>query len=280
MNPKSLNIRGRYFELNAPLIMGVLNVTPDSFSDAGLYQHPGAALRHAGNMLVQGAHIIDIGGASSRPGAEEVSEAEELNRVIPVIQLIKRHYPESILSLDTYRAEVARQGLDAGVDIINDITAGIAEPEILKITALAKAPYLLMHMQGTPQTMQLQPEYTHVSKEILEWLSRRILAARAQGITDVIADPGFGFGKSLEHNYTLVRDLKTFSGLGVPLAVGFSRKSMLTRLLQADKNEVTEACTVLHYKALEAGALLLRVHEVKPAVHAVKLFQYLQTLPE
>jgi len=279
MNQISLNIRGRLIDISSPMVMGILNVTPDSFSDGGLYLHPGAALRQASVLLEQGAHILDVGGASSRPGAETVSETEELRRVLPVIQLIKRHYPQALISLDTWRAEVARQGLDAGVDIINDITAGIAEPEILNITALAKAPYLLMHMQGTPQTMQLQPEYTHVSKEILEWLSLRILAARAQGITDVIADPGFGFGKSLEHNYMLVRDLKAFSGLGVPLAVGFSKKSMLTRLLEAGKEEVTEACTVLHYKALEAGALFLRVHEVKPAVHAVKIFQYLQSLP-
>ena len=223
---------------------------------------------------------MDIGGASSRPGAETVAESEELQRVLPVIQLIKRHYPQSVISLDTWRAEVARQGLDAVADIINDITAGIAEPEILKITAAAKAPYLLMHMQGSPQTMQLQPEYSHVTREILEWLSQRIIVARSFGITDIIADPGFGFGKSLEHNYTLVRDLGTFSGLGVPLAVGFSRKSMLFRLLQAEKNEVTEACTVLHYKALEAGALFLRVHDVKPAVHAIQLYQYIQSLPE
>jgi len=266
-------------ELKSPRIMGILNVTPDSFSDGGQYLHPGAALRHAGLLLSQGADMIDIGGASSKPGAEHVSQADELNRIMPVLQLIKRHYPEAIVSIDTWRAEVARHALEAGADIINDITAGTAEPEIMHIVAQAKAPYLMMHMQGTPQNMQISPEYKDVSKEILEWLSIRIRIARESGILDVIADPGFGFGKTLVHNYTLVRDLKAFTGLGVPLAVGFSRKSMLTRLLQAEKEDVTEACTVLHYKALEAGALILRVHDVKPAVHAVQLYQYLQSLP-
>lgn len=261
-----------------PLIMGILNVTPDSSSDGGRFFHPENALNQVENLLRAGADLIDVGGASSRPGAALVTPEAEIQRVIPVIQKIRKEFPDTIISLDTWRAEVSRQGLAEGVHLINDISAGRWEPEILRHTAEANAPYLLMHCQGKPETMQLNPEYADVTEEVFQFLMQRIQVARAAGIRDVLIDPGFGFGKSLSHNFTLVKNLSRFILPGIPLAVGYSKKSMLTHLTGKNKEEVRELSTVLHYKAMEAGALCIRVHEPAPVVQARTLFKYLNHL--
>lgn len=272
------NFRGRLLQPDPVWIMGILNVTPDSFSDGGKFMTPDLGLHQAERLIESGAHILDIGGASSRPGSGFISPEEEWNRVYPILKRARKIFPEILISLDTWRAEVARLGLEEGVDMINDISAGRWEPEILRITAEAGAPYLLMHMQGEPENMQVSPQYEDVVTEVLEWLAARVQAARDSGILDVMIDPGFGFGKTLEHNYRLFKHLPVFVQTGLPVAIGISRKSMLTKFLEVKKEEVAELSAMMHYQALQDGALLFRVHEPGPVRQAVQLYQYLQSL--
>lgn len=271
----TLNCRGTLLDLSRPVVMGILNVTPDSFSDGGMYNSPEAALHHAGQMLEEGAAILDIGAYSSRPGATDISPAEELERLNSVVPQIREAFPDAILSIDTFRAEVAKAMLEAGAHIINDISGGQADAKMYETVAEFDAPYILMHMQGTPQTMQKNPEYEDVVNDVMEYFNRGIRAARAAGITDIVLDPGFGFGKTLEHNYDLFRNLEQFSLFGLPLLVGISRKSMIYRLFDTVPTDVLELSTALHFRALDAGAKILRVHDVRPAVRAIKLHHYL-----
>lgn len=273
--PPLLNCRGRLLDLSRPQVMGILNLTPDSFSDGGQYATTARALERVGEMLAEGATIIDIGGASSRPGAAVVSPEEEWARIAEVVAAIPQSYPQALVSIDTFHASVAERALAAGAHIINDISAGQADPRILAVTAAAHAPYVLMHMQGSPATMQVQPTYTDVVGEVYAHLVARIRAARAAGIVDIVVDPGFGFGKTLAHNYELFRNLDKFSVLGLPLLVGISRKSMVYKLFSTQPEDVLEITTALHLKALESGAKILRVHDVRPACRAVQLHQYL-----
>lgn len=254
--------------------MGILNVTPDSFSDGGRYNSVDAALLQAHKMVEEGATIIDIGGYSSRPGASDVSPEEEMRRVLPVAEAVRARFPQMLLSADTFRAQVAGEMLDRGVHIINDISAG-ADPTMFGLAARASAPLVLMHMQGTPRTMQLNPVYNDVTREVCFFLAGRINAARAAGVRDLIIDPGFGFGKSLQHNYDLFRDLPLFAAMGLPLLVGISRKSMIWKLADAKPQEVLDLTAALHLKALEAGAAILRVHDVKAAARVVNLYRTL-----
>ncbi len=256
--------------------MGILNVTPDSFSDGGRFNSLDAALKHAEAMIGEGADMIDIGGYSTRPGADDIPVEEELRRVVPVVEALRQHFPAAILSIDTFRAPVARAVLDRGAHIINDISGGLFDPEMLATVAEYDAPYVLMHIQGTPQTMQKNPTYVNVVEDILDHLTERVKAARAAGITDIIVDPGFGFGKTLAHNYELFRNLDKFLALGLPLLVGISRKSMLYRPFKTSPDDVTELSAAMHLQALRAGARILRVHDVKPAHRIAQLHQYLE----
>lgn len=272
----TLNCRGRLLSLQKPQVMGILNLTPDSFSDGGKFNTVPAALAQTEKMLNEGAAIIDIGAYSSRPGAKDISMEEELDRMGETVAHILQEFPEAILSIDTFRPEVAKAMLEMGAHIINDIGAGQMEAGMMKVVAEYGAPYILMHMQGTPQNMQKQPKYENVVEEVNAFFVERIKEARAAGIKDIVLDPGFGFGKTLGHNYELFRNLGRFKALGMPLLIGISRKSMVYRLFGTEPNDVLELTTALHLKALEAGAKILRVHDVRPAVRATQLHQYLE----
>jgi dihydropteroate synthase len=272
----TLNCRGRVLDLAEPRIMGILNLTPDSFTDGGKYQTPEAALAHAGELLAQGADILDIGGASSRPGAEEVSADEEWSRIGEALRQIRETYPEAILSVDTWRASVARTALALGADIINDISAGQWEPAILAEVAAARAPYILMHTPTKPATMQQNPHYDDVVAEVWDYFVQRITTARAAGIGDIVLDAGFGFGKTLDHNYTLFAALDRLTRLGHPILVGISGKRMVTALFPDQPLEdLAPTFTALHLQALLAGARILRVHHPAPAVQARTLWHCL-----
>ncbi len=252
--------------------MGILNVTPDSFFDGGRYNHADALLAQAEKMLTDGAAILDIGGASSRPGAAEVSEAEELSRVLPAVEAIARRFPEALLSVDTWRASVAEAAVGAGAHIVNDISAGRFDPAMYPTVARLGVPYILMHMQGAPQTMQQKPNYNDVVTEVLDFFLREIAHLRALGVKDIILDPGFGFGKTVQHNYELLRNLHVFSAVtGLPVLAGVSRKSMISKVLNVPTAQTLNGTTVLHTIALQQGARILRVHDVKEAVEVVQL---------
>jgi len=231
------------------------------------------ALRAAERMLEEGAAILDIGGMSTRPGSEAIDEAEELSRVLPVITAIHSRFPEAWLSIDTYRNAVARKGVEAGACIVNDISAGLLDPEMLKTVAELGVPYIAMHMQGTPKNMQQSPAYSDVAAEVSHFLSERLNAARAAGIADVILDPGFGFGKTTAHNYMLMRELGRITALGAPVLVGVSRKRMINEVLGKTAAEALNGTTVLNTIALIGGASILRVHDVREAMEAVKLVE-------
>jgi dihydropteroate synthase len=269
--PQTLNCRGRLLSLEAPLVMGILNLTPDSFSDGGKYMHLGAALAHTDAMVKAGATIIDIGAYSSRPGAAEVSEQDELQRLAIVPQLVAR-FPQAIFSVDTFRATVAEAMLAAGVHIINDISAGLADPDMLRVAAAHCAPMILMHMRGTPQTMQQNPTYTDVVAEVIAFLRQAVARAQAAGVHDVVLDPGFGFGKTLAHNYALVAAMPQLQLLGCPLLMGISRKRMLTQGLDLPQPLALHAASALHYQALCQGVRILRVHDVPEAMAICRLF--------
>lgn len=271
----TINCRGKLINLENPVVMGILNVTPDSFSDGGKYNNRDAALEQAGKMLEQGAEIIDIGGYSSRPGAKDITEAEELDRLESIVPEILKHFPRAILSIDTFRSGVAKAMLEVGAHIINDISAGKLDERMMETVAGFDAPYILMHMQGTPRDMQQNPHYENVVEEVMASFVERACAAKAAGITDIIVDPGFGFGKTLAHNYELFRNLGRFNALGLPILIGISRKSMIYRSFGAEPTDVLELTTALHLQALQYGVKILRVHDVKPAIRAVQLHHYL-----
>lgn len=279
-----LNCRGRLLSLDRPRLMGILNLTPDSFSDGGQYNDPERALQHAGEMLAQGADIIDIGGFSSRPKAEVVSAEQELDRIYAITRRLIERYPEALISVDTYRPEVAREMLALGVHLINDITGGrgysedpAADSGLMALMAeQGDAPYIMMHMQGTPQTMQDDPQYLDPVAEVGQFLVQQLRKAQQLGLKDVVLDPGFGFGKSILHNYQLLGGLDQITALGYPVLVGISRKSMMYRLFDTDPHDVLDLASALHLKALEKGGKLLRVHEVREAKRVVDLYQYLQ----
>lgn len=270
----TIRYNGELIDLSKPLVMGILNVTPDSFYDGGRYNSIDDAIKHVEEMLTDGASIIDIGACSTRPGAAEVNTEQELKRLQPVIRQIKRSFPDAILSVDTYRAEVARKLVDEFGDcIINDISGGTLDPKMFETVAQLRVPYILMHIQGTPQTMQQNPTYQNVTKEVIKWLSEGVYKLHELGVSDIIIDPGFGFGKTVDHNYELFNHLDAFRFFELPVLVGISRKSMIYRLLNTTPDESMNATTVLNTLALKAGANFLRVHDVKAAVEAVEIFE-------
>ena len=272
-----INIKGNLLDLNKPKIMGILNVTPDSFFDGGLYNTEKKVDIQVMKMIEDGMDILDVGGYSSRPGAKEISINEEIDRVIPVVKFIRKTYPELILSVDTFRSEVARNCLDLGIDIINDISAGCIDKNILNVVAEHNCPYIMMHMKGTPQTMQINPEYENLIKELLIYFAKRIYLAREKGIIDIIVDPGFGFGKTLDHNYTIMKKIENFKLLDLPILVGISRKSFIAKQLDIDKKDSLNWTTALNMYFLEKNVNILRVHDVKEAKECIMLHEKIKS---
>ena len=272
----NISCKGKLTDLTTPKIMGILNLTPDSFYDGGLYNNTDRALAQTEKMLLEGATFIDIGGASSKPGAVEISTDEELARVLPVIEEIHKTFPETIISIDTYRSDVAKLAVAAGAAMVNDISGGKLDAKMLKTVGALGVPYIAMHMKGTPQNMQEKPSYDNIMTEIRSFFAAKIDAAHKAGIHDVIIDPGFGFGKTLEHNYSLLKNLSSIKMNGIPLLIGVSRKSMIYKLLQAEVTEALNGTTVLNTVALQQGAQILRVHDVKEAHQAVQLIEKLK----
>ena len=270
----SLNCSGKLLSLDAPKVMGILNATPDSFFAGSRKQTEQELAERVQQILSEGGSIIDIGAYSTRPGAAVVSAEEEWQRLEQALRIVHREAPETILSVDTFRADIARRCVETfGVSIVNDISGGDADAQMFDTVADLRVPYVLMHCQGTPQTMQQAPTYKNVTAEVITDLSRKVRQLRQRGARDIIIDPGFGFGKTLEHNYTLLRQLEDFRIFDLPLLVGISRKSMITRPLDITADEALNGTTALNAFALMKGAHLLRVHDVKAAVEVVKLFE-------
>lgn len=265
-----INCKGELICFDTPKVMGILNITPDSFY-AQSRTTPAEVLRKAEQMLEEGATFVDIGGYSSRPNAQEVSPQEELQRVVPVVEALVKHFPDIRISVDTFRAEVARESLEAGACIINDISAGQIDPAIWEVVAHYQVPYIAMHMRGTPQTKQTYTEYDKLTKDILYYFSQIKDKARQLRINDLIVDPGFGFSKTLAQNYELMQQLALFKALECPILVGISRKSMIYKLLDTTPETALNGTTVLNTFALLHGADILRVHDVKEAVECVKI---------
>ena len=265
-----INCKGELICFDTPKVMGILNITPDSFY-AQSRTTPAEVLRKAEQMLEEGATFVDIGGYSSRPNAQEVSPQEELQRVVPVVEALVKHFPDIRISVDTFRAEVARESLEAGACIINDISAGQIDPAIWEVVAHYQVPYIAMHMRGTPQTMQTYTEYDKLTKDILYYFSQIKDKARQLKLNDLIIDPGFGFSKTLAQNYELMQQLALFKALECPILVGISRKSMIYKLLDTTPETALNGTTVLNTFALLHGADILRVHDVKEAVECVKI---------
>lgn len=265
-----INCKGELICFDTPKVMGILNITPDSFY-AQSRTTPAEVLRKAEQMLEEGATFVDIGGYSSRPNAQEVSPQEELQRVVPVVEALVKHFPDIRISVDTFRAEVARESLEAGACIINDISAGQIDPAIWEVVAHYQVPYIAMHMRGTPQTMQTYTKYDKLTKDILYYFSQVKDKARQLRINDLIIDPGFGFSKTLAQNYELMQQLALFKALECPILVGISRKSMIYKLLDTTPEAALNGTTVLNTFALLHGADILRVHDVKEAVECVKI---------
>jgi dihydropteroate synthase len=252
--------------------MGILNLTPDSFYDGGRYLQEEAILKRVEILLTEGADILDIGGYSSRPGAAEISEEEEKARLTPALKLIRSHFPGAILSVDTFRAGIAEYVIDEfGVGLINDISAGLMDDRMFEVVGSRKVPYIMMHMKGIPRTMQVNPVYTDIVKELLAFFAERIFTAGKAGIDDIVVDPGFGFGKTAKDNYTLLHDLRLFGLLGFPIMAGLSRKSMIHKTLGITPDDALNGTTALNTIALLNGANILRVHDVKQAVETIKL---------
>lgn len=269
----TINCRGQLISLSTPKVMGILNLTPDSFFDGGKFNALDDALRQTEKMLNDGATFIDVGGMSSRPGAEIVSEEEELQRVVPVVQQMVKRFPAVFISVDTIRARVAKETVAAGAAIVNDISAGRFDEAMLTTVAALRAPFVAMHMQGLPANMQQNPQYENVVTEVTDFFAERINACHAAGIKDVILDLGFGFGKTVEHNYTLLRQLSYFQHLNCPVLVGVSRKSMINKVLNIKAADALNGTTALNTIALMNGARILRVHDVKEAMEVVKLME-------
>lgn len=257
------------------MIMGILNVTPDSFFDGGRYMEEASWLAHAALMLEQGADIIDVGAYSTRPGAKDIPEAEEAERLCNVIASLRKNFPGTLISADTFRASVATQAVQAGANIINDISGGTLDDQMFATVAKLQVPYILMHIQGTPQTMQLNPQYDDVVKEVFGYLQTKLKELNDLGLHQIILDPGFGFGKTVEQNYELMKNLEKLQELHAPVLAGVSHKSMINKLLNIKSKESLNGTTVLNVIAIQKGSKILRVHEVKEAVEVLKILEML-----
>jgi len=269
---RSLNCGGKLLDLSVPKIMGILNVTPDSFYDGGEYDDPDKILKKVNRMIDEGADILDVGGISTRPGSEPISEKEEIERIIPAIRLIRDHFPDTIISVDTYRANVARiAAKDWSVEIINDISGGSMDKSMFDTVADLQIPYIFMHMKGSPLTMQNHIHYVDIISEMLDYFAEKVALLRSLGLNDIVIDPGFGFSKSLEQNFHLLHHLDAFQAFELPILAGISRKSMIYKTLETEPSESLNGTTVLNTIALLKGANILRVHDIKEAVQTVTL---------
>lgn len=267
----TINCKGTLVDLSSPKVMGILNITPDSFFDGGKYKNEAEILSQVEKMLLHGATFIDVGAYSSRPGAKHISEVEELNRIAPVINLLVKNFPEIIISVDTFRSRVARETINAGAAIINDISGGKMDENMFSTAANLQVPYILMHMLGTPQNMQKNPIYNDVTTEIISFFAAQIHKLHQLKLNDVIIDVGFGFGKTIDHNFEILKNLSLFKSLDAPILAGISRKSMLYKTLNISAQQALNATTSANTIALLNGATILRVHDVKEAVEAVKI---------
>lgn len=267
----TLQSRGRLLDISTPIVMGILNATPDSFYNQGRDSDTDSILRNAERMLGEGAKILDVGGASTKPGSAIIDADEELKRVIPVIQAINKRFPEAWMSVDTYHSKVAMEAVNAGASIINDVSSGSIDGYMIATVVQLQVPYIAMHMQGIPATMQQNPQYNNITLDILNYLRKMVDKCEAAGIKDIIIDPGFGFGKTLEHNYELLSNMHTLRILGKPVLAGISRKGMIWKALGTTPEEALNGTTALHMVALQQGANILRAHDVKEAMEVITL---------
>ena len=268
----TINCKGQLVDLSTPKVMGILNVTPNSFYDGGKFKSESEFLDQTEKMVTDGATFIDIGAYSSKPNAAFVSEEEEIARIVPILNLILTHFPETLISIDTFRSKVAKLSIENGASIINDVSAGSLDEKMFEVIAQYNVPYIMMHMRGNPNTMQSLTNYENIVKDILFYFSEKVAKARSFGINDLIVDPGFGFAKSTNQNFEVLQKLELFQFLELPILVGFSRKSMIYKTLNTSSNEALNGTTVLNTISLNKGASILRVHDVKEAVECVTLF--------
>ena len=267
----TINCLGNLVDLSVPKVMGILNVTPNSFYDGGKYSEEKSLISQVEKMLSEGATFIDIGAYSSKPSAEFVSEKDEIARLVPIIKLVLKHFSETLISIDTFRANVARAGIENGACIINDISAGNLDNNMMKTIAELQVAYVMMHMKGNPKTMQSLVHYENITKEILFYFSEKVALARSFGINDLIIDPGFGFAKTLEQNFEVLNNLELFQMLELPMLIGLSRKSMIYKSLDTTAEFALNGTSVLNTIALQKGTNILRVHDVKEALETIKL---------
>ena len=278
MTKKTLNIKGKILDLSTPKVMGILNLNNDSFYDGGKFVEQDAAINQVSNLIEAGVDILDIGPSSSKPGQSISDQETELNKVLPLLEIIKKQFPELIISIDTYHAKVAAQCIDNGAHIINDISAGNIDDKMFEVVAEKGVPYIMMHMQGTPENMQDFPEYDHLINDIIDYFLEKVSQLRELGVKDIVVDPGFGFGKTMEHNYQILKHLTSFSLLELPLLAGLSRKSMIYKYLETDAKQSLNGTTALNMLALQNGAQILRVHDVKAAKETIKLYNYYNSI--
>lgn len=273
----TINCKGQLIDISQPKVMGVLNVTPDSFYDGGSYKDKADILRQVETILTEGATFIDVGGYSSRPGADFVSEEEESNRVLPVIELILKEFPDTLISIDTFRSQVAKKSIEAGAALINDISAGKLDKKMIETVGKLGVPYIMMHMRGNPKTMQQQTDYEDLVKDVISYFGDRIAEAHKAKINDIIIDPGFGFAKTLEQNFELLNKMDLLKITDKLILAGVSRKSMIYKTLNTSASEALNGTTALNMMALENGASILRVHDVKEAMECITLFNKLKS---
>ncbi len=269
--PKTINCNGKIINLSSPLVMAVMNITPDSFYDGGSCRNPMDAIKKAEKYLAEGADILDMGAASSRPGAGIIDPGIEQQRLLPALRAVVKQFPEAVISIDTYHANTAKAAIEAGAHIINDISAGNIDREMFDTVARLQVPYIMMHMQGRPEDMQQKPVYKHLIKDIAGFFSEKVLQLKGKGVHDIILDPGFGFGKTLEQNYQLLAELEYFRIFELPILVGFSRKSMINKVLKVSPADALNGTTILNTLAIENGADILRVHDVREAREVIKI---------
>ncbi len=272
----TLRLKNQLISLQKPIVMGILNVTPDSFYEGSRIANDVTILKKASQMLEEGATILDIGGYSTRPNAEDISIEEEINRVVPSINSIKKEFPNSIISIDTFRSKVAREAINAGADLINDVSGGNLDSQMFETVASLKVPYILMHMRGTPQTMQKMTDYENIIAEMITYFQDKITTLKSLGVEEIILDLGFGFAKTIDQNYFLLKNLAVFEQLELPILAGISRKSMIYKRLDIPVSEALNGTTVLNTVAIQNGAKILRVHDVKEAMQTIQLLSYLE----
>lgn len=277
---QTINCKGKLLDLSRPVVMGILNLTPDSFFDGGKFNDEAAMLRQVEKMLVEGATMLDFGGMSSRPGAELISEEAELRRVLPAITSVLNRFPKAVISVDTFRSKVAVESVAAGASIINDIYAGRFDEKMFDAVAALGTPYIMMHMQGDPATMQKAPTYEDVVQEVLHFFIEKLGKLRALGVKDVILDPGFGFGKTVEHNFQLLQQLHVFQITELPILAGISRKSMICKVLKVNPDKALNGTTALHMVALQQGARILRAHDVREAMEVIRLWDQMEMVKD